>query len=115
MNRIVESLLGRPLNQLRARREFEAIIRSLAVRAPVAFVGAGISVKDDDAVVEVSVGDEQFIGFPVHEQARGSPEVFGVVASSVFSRVANLHEELSLIRGCPLSRFRSARRYPCRR
>ena len=53
---IVEPGGRRPLNQLCARRELDAVVRPLAVGAPVTFIGAGVRIKDDDAAIEVAVG-----------------------------------------------------------
>src|SRR5262245_13316135 len=67
VHRIVE-LWGRlALNELRASREFETVIGFLPVRAPVPFVRARVRVEHDDAVVEISVGDEQLVRFLVNE------------------------------------------------
>ena len=46
-------------------------------------VGAGIGIKDDDAMVEISVGDEQLIGLSIHKKARRSSEVFSVIAAAI--------------------------------
>ena len=61
-------------------------------------VRAGVRIEDDDAVVEVAVGDEQLVGLRVHEQAGRPAQVLGVVAALVLSRVADLHEELARAR-----------------
>src|SRR3981081_376350 len=98
MYRIVEPLGWRSLNELGARRKLDAIVRSLAVRAPVTLVRTGVRVEDDDAVVEVSIGHEQFVGLLVHEQAGRSPQVTGVVAAFVLPGTADLQEELPLRR-----------------
>src|SRR5262249_50946166 len=93
VNRIIETLRRRPLNQLRTRRKLQRIVRTLSVRAPVAFVGSGVGVENDDAMVEVSIGDEKLIRFAIHEQAGGTSQVFGIVATAIFSRMPDLQEE----------------------
>src|SRR5205085_431132 len=74
MNRIVETLRRRPLNKLGARREFQIIVGSFAVSAPVPLIGTGIGVKDDDTVIEISIGHEKLIGLAIDEQARRTSE-----------------------------------------
>src|SRR5271169_517632 len=69
----------------------------LPVCTPVALVRAGIGIKHDNAVVEVSISHKHLVGFPNEKQARRASNVFGVVAAPVLSRMPDLHEKLSLV------------------
>src|SRR5215831_17957864 len=93
MNGVVETFRGRSLNELRARRKLQVIIRLLAVSSPVPLVRAGIRIKNNDTVVEVSVCHEQFICLRVHEEAGRSSEVLSIVAAPILSRMTDLQEE----------------------
>src|SRR5262249_8586793 len=68
VNRIVETIRCGTLNELRTRRELQTIIRLLAVGAPMPLVFAGVRIEDDDAMIEIPVGYEQFICLRVDEQ-----------------------------------------------
>ena len=70
VHRIVELRRRRTLNELGARRELVVVVRLLAVGAPMTLVRAGVRVEDDDAVVEVAVGDEQLVGLRVARTGR---------------------------------------------
>src|SRR5262245_19276343 len=98
MNGVIETFWRRSLNQLRARRKRQLIVRLLTVRSPVPLVRAGIRVKNDDAVIEVSVCHEQFIRLRVHEQASRSSQVRSIVAALILSRVTDLYEEFPFAR-----------------
>src|SRR5439155_10136531 len=97
VNGVVEPLGGRSLSELGARRELQTVIGFLSVRSPMTLVSAGGGIKDDDTVVEVSVGHKQLIGLPVHEQAGGPAQVLDIVAATVLARMADLQEEFSLV------------------
>src|SRR5215471_5207605 len=98
MNGIVETFRRRSLDELRARRELQVIVRLLSVSSPVPLVRAGLRIKNNDAVVEVPVCYEQFIGLRVNEEAGRSSEVRGVVAAPILSRMTNLHQEFPFVR-----------------
>src|SRR5579871_5629900 len=67
MHRVVEALRSRPLNHLRARRQFQIVVRLLAISSPVPLVSAGIGIENDDTLVEISIRDEQLIRLAVYE------------------------------------------------
>src|SRR5262249_52078367 len=98
MNGVIETFRRRSLNQLRAWRKRQLVVRLLAVRSPVSLVRAGVRIKDNDAVIEVSICDEQLIRLRVHEQASRSSQVCGIVAALVLSRMTDLHEEFPFAR-----------------
>ena len=62
----------------------------------MALVLPGLRVEDDDAVVEVAVGDVELVGLLVDEEPRRASNVVGVVAAAIPARVADLQQELSL-------------------
>jgi hypothetical protein len=51
----------------------------------VPLVRAGLRVEDDDAMVEVAVGDEELVGLRIHEQSGRSAKVLSVVAALVLT------------------------------
>ena len=74
------------------------IVRRLAVCAPVALVGAGRRIKDDDAVIHVAVGHIELVRRAVDDDVRGCAEVRRVVASFALPRLSDLHHELPAAR-----------------
>src|SRR5579872_5200111 len=98
MNRVVETLWRRSLNELGAGRELQFIIGSLAVGAPMAFVRPGIGIKNNDAVVEISVGHEQLVRLAVDKEPRGSSEVLRIVAAPIFPSMTDLEQKLPFVR-----------------
>src|ERR1700722_18338436 len=75
--RRVELLRSRPLEEARVGR---AIVGLVAIRAPVTLVCPGVSIKDDDAPVPVSVSDEYLVGLRVDDRRRRPAQVVDVVA-----------------------------------
>ena len=71
------------------------IVGPFAVRAPVTFVRTGRRVEHDDAVVDVPVGDVQFVGGGVEDNVGRRAEVLCVVAAAALTRVPDLHQELA--------------------
>ena len=77
------------------RAREKAIVRRVAVRAPVAFVRAGCGVENDDAVIDVAVGDVDFIGGCVDDHVGRRAEICGVVAPAALALMPDLHQELA--------------------
>src|SRR2546430_11435958 len=69
-----------------------------AVRAPVALVGAGLGVEDDDAVVRIPVRHEELVRRRIHRHARGAPEMRGVAVAARHARLPDLEQELAVPR-----------------
>ena len=95
MHRIPELLCGR---RIRIVRPKVRIVGLVAVRAPVAFVLSGLGVVDNHAMVAVAVRDIKLVGGPVHEHFRRAFQVLGVIAALALHRMADLHQELSVLR-----------------
>src|ERR1035437_2033490 len=74
------------------------VVGFVAVGAPVPLVLAGAGVEYDHATVPVAVGDVQLIGLLVDEKFSRQPEVFGVVAAFAPAGLADLHQELPVLR-----------------
>src|SRR5215475_1193875 len=88
-------LLGR--RRVRIVATEVGVVRFVAVRAPIAFELAGVSVNHCHAFVEVAVGDVGFIGLRVNEDFSHSPEILRVVAAAVLALVPELREELAVL------------------
>ena len=73
-------------------------MRPLAVGAPVALVGAGLAVVDDDAPVAVAVGDEELARSGVDLDVGGAVQVRGVVAALRLAGAADLQDEAAVER-----------------
>ena len=74
------------------------VVRLVPVSAPVAFVLAGLRVEHDHAMVAVAVGDIQFIGLGIDKSLGGQPQILEVVAAFALARLADLHQEFSVLR-----------------
>ena len=73
------------------------VVGALAVGAPVPAVLAGVGVEDDDAAVAVAVGHVDLVGFGIHPDAGGAPQVRGVVAAAALAGAADLQQELAVL------------------
>src|SRR5712691_6497043 len=69
-----------------------------AVGAPVALVGAGPGVEDDDAVVLVPVCHEELVHRGIHRHVGGAAEMRGVAVAARHARRADLEQELPVAR-----------------
>src|SRR5262245_22739125 len=83
----------------RARQLFSrlceiGIVGTFAVRTPMALVGTGRRVEDDDSVIDVAVSDIQLIRRAIDFNASGSAEILRVVAALVLALVPNLQQKL---------------------
>ena len=117
----VAELLGR--RRIRVVFSEVGVVGLVPVGAPVALVLAGIRVIHDHAMVAVTVGDVDLIGLLVDKRLGRQPQVLNVVAALAMGGLADLHQELAVLRefqnlivevgsGCGRSRFvrRAARR-----
>jgi hypothetical protein len=86
-DKVLSSMWSRALARVQA---------PLAVGSPVPLVLAGIGIKNNDAPIKITDGNEQFIRLWVYELAGRSTQVLGIVAAPVLSYMADLHEELPL-------------------
>src|SRR5438093_2284789 len=75
----------------------ERIIRVSSIRAPLTFVRSGLSIEHDDSMIQVSIGDVEFVRRFIDDQRGRTAEILCVIASAVSSAVANLHEEFSVV------------------
>src|SRR5689334_7298599 len=73
------------------------VIGFVAVCAPVSFELSGIRIDDDNALIQIAVGDVSFVGFGIDEYLRNSAEVFLIVAAAVFSRMTVLRKKLTIL------------------
>src|SRR5580704_1688891 len=73
------------------------VARFVTVRAPMPFIGSGIGVEYDHAVIAVSIGDVHFVGFFIDEYLGRQPKVSHIVAAFGCAGLADLHEELSVL------------------
>ena len=94
---VLHDTTERSRQRLTRARE-EPIVRRVAVCAPVALVRTGRRVEDDDAVVDVAVGDVEFVGGGVEDNIGRRAEVLCVVAAAALARVPDLHQELAVAR-----------------
>src|SRR4029453_8270570 len=74
------------------------VVRPLAIGTPMALVLAGLGVEHDHAVIDVAVGDVQFVGVAIDDHVRRRAEVIRVVAAAALPLTADLHQELALAR-----------------
>ena len=95
VHRVAELLRRRRLRIVAAEID---VVRLVAVGAPVPLVLAGVGVEHDHAVVAVAVGDVQLVGLLVDEGLRRQPEIVDVVAALARLRLADLHQELPVLR-----------------
>ena len=72
------------------------IIGLAPIRAPMTLVSAGLSIEDDDTMIQVSVGDIELVCLLIDDEAGWTAHIFRVVASTVFSTVADLHQEFAV-------------------
>ena len=79
-------------------RRKKPIVRLVAVRAPVPFVGAARRVEHDHAVIDVTVGDIQLVRGCIDDHARRRAEILRVVAPAALALMPDLHQELPLAR-----------------
>src|SRR5579883_2853719 len=88
------------------------IIGLMPVRAPVALVLAGFGIEHDHAMIPVPVGNISLVGLRVDENLGGQPQIRDVVAALALVRLADLHQEFSLLRELEdhvvVERFRAA-------
>src|SRR5262249_15782174 len=73
------------------------MIGFVAIRAPVAFELAGVSVNHGHAFVEIAIGAVGFVGLRVNEDFGYSPEILRVVAASVLALMTELRQELAVL------------------
>src|SRR5215813_5851397 len=73
------------------------VVGFVAIRAPIAFELAGVSVNHGHAFVEVAVGDVGLVGLRVNEDFGDSTESLRVVAAAVLALMAELREELAVL------------------
>src|SRR6266508_3151402 len=73
------------------------VVGFVAVRAPIAFELAGVSVNHGHAFVEVAIGDVGFVGLRVNEDFGHSPEILRIVAAAVLALMTELREELAVL------------------
>src|ERR1700704_4117279 len=95
---LVLNRAGERSGQLLARAREEPIVGPASVSAPMPLVRTGRGVDDDDAMVDVAVGNVQFVGRGVEHHAGWGAEVLGVVAPAALTLVPDLHQERSLAR-----------------
>src|SRR5262245_65383454 len=72
------------------------IIRLASICTPMTLVGTRLRVEYDDSMVQVSIRHEELVFFFINDETRRTAEILGIVASVVFSAVADLHEEFSI-------------------
>src|SRR5215467_5368616 len=61
------------------------------------FVLAGVGVKNDDAMVAVTIGDVDLIRCLVDKSLGRQAEVFDIIAAFALTRFSDLHDELSAL------------------
>src|SRR5262245_5584824 len=98
MNRVIETRRHGPLDELLARRKLEVIVGFPAVCAPVPFVCARVGVKDNHPTVKVTISHKKFVRLTVDEQTGRASEVLRIVTALILSGMADLKNELSLVR-----------------
>src|ERR1700722_18537847 len=94
MHRITKLLCRRIVRIVSAKVR---IVGLVAVGTPMALVLAGIGIKNDYAMVGVTIGDVNLIGLLVDKRFRREPEIFNVVAAFAVIGFANLHQELPIL------------------
>ena len=88
---LLQSRGGRVVGSLRA------VVRLVAISAPPAFDLPGVRVDHDETPVLIAVGHEALIGLGIDKELRGPAEVLGVVAAAASVRLADLHQEFSVL------------------
>ena len=58
------------------------IIGLASIRAPMTFVGPGLSIEHDDSMIHVSIGDVEFVRLFIDDQRSRTAEVLRVIASA---------------------------------
>ena len=96
------------------------VVRLVAVGAPVALELAGVGVEHDDALVAVAVGDVGLVLLLVDGDLGDHAEVLGAVAVDRHALLADLHQELAVLRelqhhAVAAGRCRRSTRCPCGR
>src|SRR5215472_12809671 len=71
------------------------IFGAMAVCAPMALIAAGIGIENDHAMVGISIGDIEFIGFGIDKCLGWPAEIFRVIASLALTGSPDLHQKLS--------------------
>src|SRR6266550_3260326 len=112
VHRVAELLVDRRVRIVKAHVR---VVRLVPVGAPMPLVLPRVGVKHDDAFVAIPVGDVQFIRLRIDEHFRRPFQVFSIVAAFALERMADLHQEFSVLRelqdlivriGARLTRFR---------
>src|SRR5262245_52708723 len=111
----VHEAVGRNLHRVHRRHELRSAVRTHrllwgrrtwrrivdrcgAESAPHPFKRAGVGVEHDDALVAVSVCNEQFVRFGIYENIRGFPKVLRVPVGLLLATLTDLHDELAGLR-----------------
>src|SRR5689334_19143907 len=97
MNGIVETGGGGSRGDVGAGWELETVVWLFPVCAPMALIGAGIRVENNNAAVEVSIRHKQFIGFRIYEKAGGTSDIIRVVAAPIFAGMPDLQQEFAFV------------------
>ena len=93
--RVAELLGGGSVRIVRAE---VGVVGLVAVSSPVAFVLAGVGVEDDDAMIAVAVRDVQLVRGRIDKGLGRPAQVLDVVAALAVERLADLHQELAVLR-----------------
>src|SRR5215510_10655686 len=84
--------------RIRIVRAEARVIGLLAVGAPVALVGAGVGVEDDDAVIAESIGGVDLVGRRIDSDAGRPVQPRFAIAAFDLARVSDLQQELARAR-----------------
>ena len=84
--------------RVRVERTWIGIVRAIAVRAPHPLERERVAVEHDDAAVTVAVGHEDLVVGRVHGEIGRPAHVGGVGAALAHAGLAELLEELPLLR-----------------
>src|SRR5215831_10066561 len=71
------------------------IIGFASICTPMTLVGSRLHVEYDDSMVQVSIRHVELVFFLINDETRRTADILEIIASAVFSAVADLHEEFS--------------------
>ena len=73
------------------------IVGFASIRTPVTPVDARLRVKDDDSMIQISIRDVEIVFLLIDDEPCRTADIFRIIASSVFSTVADLHQEFPIV------------------